>query len=154
MTFEGAWSLYWGSHSYHDPAAVTTFGDHYSLPRSGLPDVLWRLGVEAPEPVRSRVTHAAEGLVRRHAAALMLALRDGPKSASQLAAITGFGREDVQDVLDLLVALDYVTESGGTYGAVIPVLIAGLFADPYDSGRRFPGFIPAVYRLDVVQGPL
>jgi DNA-binding MarR family transcriptional regulator len=114
--------LYWGSHSYHDPAAVTTFGDHYSLPRSGLPDVLWRLGVEAPEPVRSRVTHAAEGLVRRHAAALMLVLRDGAKSASQLAAITGFGGEDVQDVLDLLVALDYVTESDGTYGAVIPVL--------------------------------
>jgi len=29
---------------------------------------------------------------------------------------------------------------------------AGLFADPYDPGRRFQGFLPAVYSLNVVQG--
>jgi DNA-binding MarR family transcriptional regulator len=211
--------LYWGSHSYHDPAAVTTFGDHYSTPRVGLPDVLWNFSVEAPEPVKSKVRRAAEGLVRRHAAALMLALRDGPRSTTQLAAATGSGQDDVKDVLDLLVALEYVTESDGAYTAVIPLLTerdrplvrelrllgrqamvkwfderyqtlcdaladltprrygvplsnsfwwvwhylfavanrelvaAGLFADPYESKRKFQGFIPAVYQLSVVQGP-
>ena len=33
------------------------------------------------------------------------------------------------------------------------LVAAGLFADPYDSRRKFQGFIPAVYQLDVVQGP-
>ena len=32
------------------------------------------------------------------------------------------------------------------------LVAAGLFADPYDPGRRFQGFLPAVYRLNVVQG--
>jgi len=114
--------LYWGSHSYHDPAAVTTFGDHFSLPRVGLPDVFWNLSVDAPDPVKAKVRRAAEGLVRRHAATLMLALRDGPRSVTQLAAATGLGQADVKDVLDLLVALEYVTESDTTYTAVIPVL--------------------------------
>jgi hypothetical protein len=31
------------------------------------------------------------------------------------------------------------------------LVAAGLLADPYDPGRRFPGFLPAVYRLNVVQ---
>ena len=32
------------------------------------------------------------------------------------------------------------------------LVAAGLFADPYDPGRRFQGFLPAIYRLNVVQG--
>jgi hypothetical protein len=212
--------LYWGSHNNHDPIAVTTFGDHYSLPRLGLPDVLWTLGVEAPEPVRSKTRRVAQGLVRRHAAALVLALRDGAKSAGQLATNTGIDGADVKDTLDLLAALDYVRETEAGYQALVPVLAerdrsmvrqlrllgrqvmlkwfderyrplcdelaeltpsrygvplsnsfywvwhylfgmanrelvaAGLFADPYDPKRRFQGFIPAIYQLDVVQGPL
>jgi hypothetical protein len=212
--------IYWGSHSYHDALAVTTFGDHYSLPRSGLPDALWSLSASVPEPVQSKLTNAAAGLARRHAAALMLALRDGPKTTTQLAAATGFGQDDVQDVLALLLALEYVSESEGVYGPMIPVLTerdrpmvselrllgrqvmldwlaeryeslsdelatltprrysiplsscfywvwhpifgvanrelvaAGLFADPYDKGRTFKGFIPSVYQLDVVQGEI
>lgn len=210
--------LYWGSHSYHDSEAVTTFGDHCSLPRVGLPDVLWGLGVEAPASVTPVVTRTAERLVRRHAAAVVLALRDGPKSLAQLAASTNLVQADVKDVLGLLVALEYVRESDGAFTAVIPVLTerdrpmvselrrlgrramtrwmderhqalsadledltprrygvplsrsfwwvwhylfavtnrelvtAGLFADPYAPTRTFQGFIPAVYRLDVVQG--
>jgi hypothetical protein len=31
---------------------------------------------------------------------------------------------------------------------------AGLFADPYAPGRRYPGYVSAVYRLSVVMGPL
>jgi hypothetical protein len=212
--------LYWGSHNNHDATAVTTFGDHFSLPRLGLPDVLWRLGAEAPEPIGSQVEAVAATLVRRHAGALMLALRDGGRSLRQLAEATGIAEADAQLVLDLLLALEYVTEAAGLYQAVIPVLTerdrpmvrqirllgqnlmaewfddrydalcdrlseltphrygvpisdsfywvwhylfgvanrelvaAGVLADPYDPDRRFQGFIPAVYRLDVVQGPL
>jgi hypothetical protein len=210
--------LYWGSHSHHESAAVTSFGDHCSVPRTGLPDLCWGLGLQAPEPVKARAANAAEALVRRHAAALMLALRDGPKRAEQLAASTNLGQADVKDVLALLSALEYVRESDGTFTASIPVLTErdrpmvgelrvlgrqamvtwmderyqqlstalgdltpcrygvplshsfwwvwhyvfavanrelvaeGLFADPYDPTRTFQGFIPAVYRLDVVQG--
>jgi hypothetical protein len=32
------------------------------------------------------------------------------------------------------------------------LVAAGVFADPYDPGRRFQGFLPSVYRLNVVQG--
>lgn len=31
---------------------------------------------------------------------------------------------------------------------------SGFFADPYAPGRTYPGYIPAVYRLSVVMGPL
>jgi DNA-binding MarR family transcriptional regulator len=211
--------LYWGSHNYTDRAAVTTFGDHYSVPRMGLPDVFSRATLDAPEPIKSSLARAAVGMVRRQAAALMLALRDGPKNADELVSATGSRQVDVKDVLDLLLALEYVTESKGVYTAVIPVLTerdrpmvrelrllgreaiakwfeeryeplrsaladltpqrygvplsssfywvwhplfgvanrelvaADLFADPYDAKRTFQGFIPAVYLLDVVQGP-
>lgn len=32
------------------------------------------------------------------------------------------------------------------------LVAAGLLADPYDPGRRFQGFLPSVYRLNVAQG--
>jgi hypothetical protein len=63
--------LYWGSHSFTDPAAVTTFGDHYSLPRMGLPDVFSRAALDAPEPIKSSLARAAVGIVRRQAACLL-----------------------------------------------------------------------------------
>lgn len=215
---EAVRQLYWGSHSYHESAAVTTFGDHSSVPRAGLPDLFWSLSLEAPDPVKLKATRAAEGLVRRHAAVIMLALRDGPRSLAQLATAASLGQADVEDLLGLLVALEYVKESDRAYTAVIPVLTerdrtmvrelrvlgrqamvkwmderyqqlsadladltprrygvplaksfwwvwhyvfgianrelvaAGLFADPYDPKRTFKGFIPSVYRLNVVQG--
>ncbi len=211
--------LYWGSHNYHDREAVTTFGDHYSLPRTGLPDVLWQLSVNAPQRVKAGVESAAKDLIRRHAAAVMLALRDGPQGVAALSSAVGSEQADVKDTLGVLMALEYVTESNGLYTAVIPVLTerdrpmvaqlrevgrraqarwledryeplatalgsltprrygvplsnsfywvwhpifaianrelvaAGLFADPYDPKRSFQGFVAAVYRLDVAQGP-
>jgi DNA-binding MarR family transcriptional regulator len=212
--------IYWGSHSYHDENAVTTFGDHFSTPRLGFPDVLWSLNLEVPEPIKAKAIRAAEGLVRRHAAALMHCLREGAKNAEQLAEATGFSRDDIKDILELLVELNYVATVDGQYQSLIPILTdkdrpmvrqlrllgqqvmmkwyderyahvcealttltprrfhvplansfyevwhyifgianrelvtGGLFADPYASNRRFKGFLPTVYRLDVVQEPL
>jgi hypothetical protein len=34
------------------------------------------------------------------------------------------------------------------------LVAAGLLADPYASDRQFKGFIPAVYQLSVVMGPM
>ncbi len=211
--------LYWGSHNYHDRAAVTTFGDHYSLPRPGLPDLFWRMNLEGPEPVKSKARRAAEGLVRRHAAAVMLAVRDGPRRVADLVRhdeldrgryegrtrtargasvreererrlyrhhpcphragpLDGEGASrsraaGVHDVVRraLRAALRAARRHhAATYGLPLsdsfywvwhPVfgvanrelVKAGLFADPYSSDRTFQGFIPAVYQLDVVQGP-
>jgi len=114
--------LYWGSHSYHSETAVTTFGDHFSEQRLGFPDVLWSLNLEVPEPIKAKAIRAAEGLVRRHAAALMLALREGAKNAEQLAEVTGFNRDDVKDILELLVELDYMVASDGLYRSLVPIL--------------------------------
>jgi hypothetical protein len=212
--------LYWGSHNYHDTTAVTTFGDHFALPRLGLPDLLWRLRVEAPEPIDAQLKNVVTTLARRHAGALLLQLREGGKTLPELADATGMAEAEAQPVLELLLVLEYVAESDGVYRALIPVLTerdrpmvgrlrligrrlmaewlddrydalsdrlsrltphrygvpishsfywvwhylfgvanrelvaSGLFADPYDPERKFRGFIPAVYELDVVQGPI
>ena len=210
--------LYWGSHNYHDTLAVTTFGDHAALPRVGLPDLFWSMTLAAPDPVAAHARRAVEGLVRRQAARVMLALRDGPKDLAGLAAAGGVEQGPLKDMLALLLSLDYVAESAGRYEARITLLderdrgmvrqvrqlgreamerwagerhaalaseldaltprkygvplshsfywvwhyifgianrelvAAGLLADPYDPGRRFQGFLPAIYRLNVVQG--
>ena len=210
--------LYWGSHNYHDSLAVTTFGDHAAVPRVGLPDLFWGMTLAAPDPVPARARRVVEGLVRRQATRVMLALRGGPKDLAGLAAAAGSEPEPLKDMLALLASLDYVAESAGRYEARITVLderdrgmvrqlrrlgrqamerwaderytvlaaeldaltprkygvplshsfywvwhyifgtanrelvAAGLFADPYDTGRRFQGFLPAIYRLNVVQG--
>jgi hypothetical protein len=115
-------ALYWGSHNYHDEIAVTTFGDHCSLPRTGLPDLFWNVSMEAPKDVSAKANRAAEGLVRRHAAAIMIELRDGPKSSNQLSAATGFSGNDVADILGLLLSLNYVVASDSMYHTVIPVI--------------------------------
>lgn len=212
--------LYWGSHNYTDTTMLTTFGDHSSLPRLGLPDVLSRFQVDAPESVGARLKTAATTLVRKRAGALMLQLRDGRKSLHELATATDLSEAEARVVLDLLLTLEYASESKGSYQAMIPVLTerdrslvrevrrlgrelmaewlderherlherlsgltpqrygvpvshsfywawhylfgvanrelvaSGLFADPYSAERTFQGFIPAVFELDVVQGPL
>jgi len=188
------------------------------VPRVGLPDLFWGMTLAAPDPVQARARRAVEGLVRRQATRVMLALRDGPKDLAGLAAAVGAEQQPLKDMLAFLASLDYVAESGGLYEARITVLderdrgmvrqlrqlgrqamerwaddryaalaaeldvltprrygvplshsfywvwhyifgianrelvAAGLFADPYDPGRRFQGFLPAIYRLNVVQG--
>jgi len=212
--------LYWGSHSMHAPIAFTSFGDHYSQPRNALPDLLWYLDLNAPEPLKSHLIDAADALIRRRAGMMMLALRDSDKNRMQLAAAAGVTEEEAEKLLTLLAQLNYIRVVDDRYRAIIPVLTErdapmvkqlrrighevmvewfakhheilcqklgdltpvrygvllsdgfyrvwhyvfgianrelvteGLFANPYDPGRSFKGFIPAVYQLDVVQGPL
>ena len=215
--------LYWGSHSMHMEIALTSFGDHHSVPRHALPDLLWPLkeslqGMNSPETLKSDLVDAAESLILRRAGMMMLALRDGDKTDKQLAEAAGLTDRETAKLLGLLLHLNYVHHVDGRYRAIIPVLddrdapmvkelrvlgreaianwleerykgltgelrdlspvrygvplsegfydvwhyifgianrelvAAGLFADPYDANRPFKGFLPAVYRLHVVQG--
>ncbi len=150
MPPEAVRELYWGSHNYTDAIMFTTFGDHYSLPRLGLPDLLPTLTSSAAEPIGSRMAQAARDLVRRGAAKLMLQLRDRAKTAEQLASDTGIRPEDVQSILNLLLDLRYVDESDGAYRAAVPVLterdrfmVGQTQVDAIGGGRHLPHLAPA-----------
>ena len=217
--------IYWGSHSAHEMISVTSFGDHYSVPRIALPDIFFSLEsslgqMEAPESLKSKFCTAVYALVRRRAGMIMLALREGEKNVKQLAEASSLTEAETKKLLDLLLELQYVSGANDLYRSVIPIfderdepmvrdlrrlgqevmvnwldghykalsqhlsdlsprrsgvplsegfydiwhyifgianreLVAeGLFADPYDDKRLFKGFIPAVYLLGVLQGPI
>ena len=60
--------IYWGSHNYHESIAHTSFGDHYSLPRYALPDLLSSpksvpREMNAPELLKSKLFDAAIALI-------------------------------------------------------------------------------------------
>lgn len=177
------------------PATLAAFGDAWGVPRTASLDL-------GPEAV-----------------AVMLALRDGPRTAAELAAAAG---EDGAAVAPLLASLErdgLVVRQDGRWVAVVPVLtaadsamvadalrlsrkimerwlaesyapmrrqlaglgavrggvpfdelftdlwrdivglanrelvVAGVFADPYDPGRREQGVIPAVWTTGLVRMP-
>ncbi len=120
-------ALYWGSHSMHETIAVTSFGDHHSVPRHALPDLLWPLKselrqMEAPESLKSKLVDAADALIRRRAGMMMLALRKSEKTSKQLAEASGITEVEANKLLDLLLELNYVSAVDGRYRAIIPVL--------------------------------
>ncbi len=212
--------VYWGSHnSTHDGVSLTSFGDHHSLPRCMLPDLLWRtpnLTSSCPDTVKSALGELiSESLGHKgyQLGRMMLAMRDGLKLSTDLARAAGAEESEAMVLLRTLVALDYTTEQNGLYRAQIPVLTkrdevmtrkilvignqvmgqwlavnyksikaelkdlnfirsgvpfsegftmiwhylfgitnrklveAGLFADPYDTTRKYKGAIPVVYEL-------
>jgi hypothetical protein len=126
--------IYWGSHSMREEEAVfTSFGDHFSLPRQAFPDLVWHLpgrpakGPPLPEPLAAalgRVVQTAMKPATRQAGRMMLALRDGGRSADELAMAAGITLEEAKPLLDLLVELQYVERgegASGRYVARIPV---------------------------------
>lgn len=126
--------LYWGSHNEYLPdVVVTSFGDHFSLPRQALPDSVWRLELvlsdtEMAEPVRSKLVPAAQQALNGmmgDAGRIVLALREGGKTLDELVQALGTTSEDAEPLLELLLELDYAVAEGDTYRATIPVLTAG-----------------------------
>jgi hypothetical protein len=120
--------IYWGSHNDDSAAMVfTSFGDHYSLPRMALPDLFWLMNSAAQKldgdaMVKDKldiIQHRTWVGVLQSAARMMLVLRAGPVSRSQLVA---GGGEHPEQVLDLLVELAYVRCAGTHCSAAIPVL--------------------------------
>lgn len=122
-------ALYWGSHNAETPTLTfTTFGDHEALPRAGLPDVIWsvdaeRLDPRQPRALREQLAQEASAGVDgafAGASAMMLALREGPRTRDALLALGGDAAR-AERTLKLLEALSYVAEEEGRYRAAIPV---------------------------------
>lgn len=115
--------LYWGSHSQAAEAfTLTTFGDHHSLPRFGLPDMLWSTGeafgryADLPEARRAaaRVLSAYARDVLDDIARVMEALRAHDRTQAELAQVTGVEDEKLERLVDLLEAADYAVRDGET----------------------------------------
>lgn len=123
--------IYWGSHNDFFPAvAFTSFGDHFSVPRMALPDLLWRSAsaagrVQADEAVKDKLARVHQDALRAsvgRAGQMFMALRDGAKTEKELIAASELPEDDAKHWLDLLQGLGYVSEAGGSYSAQVPVL--------------------------------
>lgn len=122
--------FYWGGHSeYTEHLALTSFGDHFALPRYALPDLFWRMQgslrhVAAPEEVRSLLRQVGSRQLDplyEQVMDMMMALRSGEKTTEQLGEVAGTDTRQTQDLLRLLEELEYVRRVDGRYAAIVPV---------------------------------
>jgi len=121
--------IYWGSHNAtYDGVHLTSFGDHHSLPRFMLPDLLWRvpdLPPSYPDTLKVALQELLAASFQRigyQLGRIMLALRDGEKSSADLARAAGAKEGETKVLLHVLMVLDYITEHDGIYRAKIPIL--------------------------------
>jgi DNA-binding MarR family transcriptional regulator len=114
-------ALYWGSHNYHSQIAITSFGDHFTV-RQALPDINWRMKVDAPEPLNKSLIDAARGLIRLGVGRIMIALREEDLSVSELSRKVDLPRDEIERLVNLLEDVQYIVEVNGKYRAIITVL--------------------------------
>jgi DNA-binding MarR family transcriptional regulator len=114
--------FYWGSHSSNPVGNVrlTTFGDAPSQPRiGGLPDIYFGVtdGIAAfnhhPKLVAATTTQINSVFddVLRLEGAIMLALKDQPKTIQELAHLTDGSAANVSQAIDVLVAAGYLRDA-------------------------------------------
>lgn len=125
--------LYWGSHnSSAGGATLTTFGDHHSLPRFGLPDLVWSNStsfrgyedLEEEERTAAQMLAAYERDVMADVGRVMMELVKAALDASALRERTGIEESKLGRILDFLEAAEYVEPIGETWRARILVLQA------------------------------
>ncbi len=123
--------LYWGSHNMAATRATfTTFGDHHTLPRFGIPDLLWNRGNSfSGYGDFADSQRAARGLVSVYMpniandiASVMLSLRNRDILAAELQAQTAIDEVKLAGILDFLQAAGYIAQYDDSYGSVIVVL--------------------------------
>jgi DNA-binding MarR family transcriptional regulator len=127
--------FYWGSHSSNPIGNIrlTTFGDAPSQPRvGGLPDIYFGVtdGIDAFKNHPALVAAATAQVnsvfdeVLRLEGAIMLALRDQPKTIRQLEELTGSSTTHVSQAIEVLLASHYVRERDAQqrYSAAVLVL--------------------------------
>ncbi|HET9446186.1 MAG TPA: hypothetical protein VFO35_08010, partial [Steroidobacteraceae bacterium] len=113
--------FYWGSHSSNPVGNVrlTTFGDAPSQPRiGGLPDIYFGVtdGVATFKQYPALVAAATTQInsvfddVLRLEGAIMLALKDHPRTIQELAHFTGGSTTQVAQAIDVLVAAGYLRD--------------------------------------------
>jgi hypothetical protein len=115
-------ALYWGSHNNHSEIAITSFGDHYSSIRQALPDITWRMKVDAPDPLNKSLIDAASRLIRLGVGRIMIALREADLNLSELSVKTELPEDETKRLVKLLLDLDYIVEVDTRYRATITVL--------------------------------
>ncbi len=118
--------LYWGSHNMHYRIAFTSFGDHHSLPRKALPDVIWSIKQtpeteDVPESIISLLVDAGDAPFYQCMGRMMLALRSNDRTVEQLADAADISNKDVLNLMGFLEDLKYVEKKDNRYRAVIPV---------------------------------
>jgi hypothetical protein len=122
-------AMFKGSHnSYLSSVVITSFGDHYSLPRHALPDAFFQATVSRNMPASlRRKFFSVMGLSFNNTISdigkIMFALRQGEKNINQLAEISGLSVANTETLVALLNELEYVGQKGGMYHAKIPVLV-------------------------------
>jgi len=150
--------------------ALTSFGDHFSVPRHTFPDIMWRMsGAVSRAQVDSAVLGDVAGVgsdaidrTGQAAGRMLLALREGPLNAVSLSRHAGLDSTGAEHLLALLAGLGQVRRTGATYRAAIPVfgrrdsgMVAGLvtlrrsvmtewLGRNYDAMRRFLERLSAV----------
>lgn len=123
--------LYWGSHNtVVDGIRFTTFGDHYSLPRLGLPDLLWSTNSRvanidaAPRTLRISVYKALKPYYQddflKDAGAILSALRQGEITTNSISGSTATEKERTEAILALLMELQYVKRDRDSYVLAAP----------------------------------
>jgi hypothetical protein len=123
--------LYWGSHNLSaGGTTVTTFGDHHSLPRFGLPDLLWRNStsfrgfeeLEEEEKVAAQMLAAYEPDVMADVGRVMMELGKENLDAGTLGERTGIEESKLGRILAFLEAAEYVEAHGEVWQATVLVL--------------------------------
>ena len=118
--------LYWGSHSSSaDGTTLTTFGDHHSLPRFGLPDLLWSNStsfrglenLEREEKTVAQMLAAYEQDVMADVGRLLMELGKAVLDAGALGERTGIEESKLGRILAFLEAAEYVEPIGEAWRA-------------------------------------
>jgi hypothetical protein len=105
--------IFWGSNNdRYGEYDITIFGDHFS-PRAGL------LQVRRQASTSQGMSEEDLGKV---VGAMMVALREGPRTSAALAKASGANVSRVEDLLNALEGMGWVAHHGEEYGTRIPVL--------------------------------
>jgi hypothetical protein len=122
--------IYWGSTTdVTDNVASTTFGDHFSLPRNAFPDLSFQLygsleKVDVPNSLKPLLVRTGAYSIDRITSQVnrtMFALREAPKTSAELSEILKLDPKETENLLSLLVELEYVKKRGEEYSISIPV---------------------------------
>jgi hypothetical protein len=123
--------LYWGSHNTESNGVrFTSFGDHYSLPRMALPDLLWIAGnrVAAIEGAGKSLRMSLHSALAPYyqddfladVARIMRLLRTAAQSPASVSRQTPLAPERASAILELLRELQYLSEEEGLYALATP----------------------------------
>jgi hypothetical protein len=123
--------LYWGSHNeYYPEFVLTSFGDHFALPRNAFPDLIWQMQsslweIKCAEKLKPLLVEAGRQSIDEMAnqmTTILMAINEGKSRLTEIIRVCRMDSGRIAKCLDVLLALDYVVESEGRFVLKIPVL--------------------------------